>query len=67
MISSQNLWYVGPISLHSGIYSAQAKVKEVADDINEARREAESLTRLYELASKIDDIDFVRLPSPLCS
>lgn len=47
--------------------SAQAKVKEVADDINEARREAESLTRLYELASKIDDIDFVRLPSPLCS
>lgn len=34
-----------------------AKVKAVADDINEARREAEALTRIYELTTKIDGLD----------
>ncbi len=34
----------------------QAKVKAVADEINEARREAEALTRIYELSCKIDHI-----------
>eukprot|EP00026_Physarum_polycephalum_P008753 Phypoly_transcript_08853.p1 GENE.Phypoly_transcript_08853~~Phypoly_transcript_08853.p1 ORF type:complete len:430 (+),score=68.13 Phypoly_transcript_08853:131-1420(+) len=34
-----------------------AKVKEVADDINEAKRNAESLSRLYELTTKIDDLE----------
>lgn len=34
------------------------KVKEVADDINEARRDAESLVRLYELSGKLEHIDF---------
>ena len=32
-------------------------MKEVADDINEARRGAESLSRLYDLTTKIDDLD----------
>jgi hypothetical protein len=29
-------------------------VKEVADEINEARREAEALARIYELTTQID-------------